>query len=159
MECGFMNGIEMLKEDHQKVQTLFELVKGTEDEKKHKQLFRKIKAELDTHTYIEEKVFYSTLKKHEEFKDNALEAIEEHLQVKTLLRALAILSAGAERFDAKLMVLIDDVERHFGKEEGELFSRLERRFSEAQLEELGRELAAAKKEFGKQSRARAASSS
>ena len=153
-----MNGIEMLKEDHQKVQTLFEQVKGTEDDKKHKQLFRKIKAELDTHTYIEEKVFYSALKKHEEFKENALEAIEEHLQVKNLLRALAILSAGGERFDAKLMVLIDDVEHHVGKEEGKLFPRVERRFSEAQLEELGRELAAAKKEFGKQSRARAASS-
>src|SRR5262245_33036379 len=47
-----MNGLELLREDHQKVQTLFDQVKATENERQHKQLFKKIKTELDTHTYI-----------------------------------------------------------------------------------------------------------
>ena len=153
-----MNGLELLKEDHQKVQTLFDQVKATESDRQHRQLFKKIKTELETHTFIEEKVFYPTLKKYEEFKDQILEAIEEHLQVKTLLRSLERLSEGAERFDAKLMVLINDVEHHVEEEEGELFPKVERNFSEEQLEKLGQELTAAKKEFGKQSRARAATS-
>jgi len=153
-----MNALELLKEDHRKVHELFEQVKATESQKQHKQLFRMIKTELDTHAHIEEKVFYPTLKKYEEFKETVLEAIEEHLQMKTSLRAIDRLSEGAERFDAKLKVLIDDVEHHVEEEEGELFPKVERQFSSEQLEELGMELETAKKDFGRKPRARVASS-
>ncbi len=153
-----MNAVELLKEDHQKVHEMFEQVKATESQRQHKQLFKKIKAELDTHTHIEEKVLYPTLKKHDEFKDQVLEAVEEHLQVKTLLGAVDRLSDGNERFDAKLKVLMDNVEHHVEEEEGELFPKVERYFSEEELDELGQRLEAAKKEFGKKPRAKAASS-
>jgi hemerythrin-like domain-containing protein len=153
-----MNALELLMEDHRKVRELFEQVKATESQKQHKQLFSKIKTELDTHTHIEEEVFYPTLKKYEEFKETVLEAIEEHFQMKTLLRAIERFSEGNERFDAKLKVLIDDVEHHVEEEEGELFPKVELQFSSEQLDELGIELEAAKKDFGRKPRARAASS-
>lgn len=153
-----MNALELLKEDHRKVQELFDQVKATENERQHKQLYKKIKAELETHMYIEEKVLYPTLKKHEEFKDAVLEAVEEHLQVKTLFRDIDRLSDGNERFDAKLKVLIDNIEHHVEEEEVELFPKVEDQFSETKLEETGMELEAAKKEFTKKSRAKAASS-
>jgi hypothetical protein len=44
------------------------------------------------------------------------------------------------------------------KEESEMFPMVEGRFSEGQLEDLGQYLEAAKKEFGKKPRAKAASS-
>jgi hemerythrin-like domain-containing protein len=153
-----MNGLELLKEDHRKAQELFEQVKTTGNERQRKQLYKKIKVELDTHIYIEEKVLYATLKKYEEFKEMALEAVEEHLQVKTLLRDIDRLSEGSERFEPKLMALIENVGHHVEKEEGEMFPEVERRFSEEQLEDLGQSLEAAKKEFGKKTRAKAASS-
>jgi hemerythrin-like domain-containing protein len=56
------------------------------------------------------------------------------------------------------MVLVENVEHHIEKEEGEMFTQVESRFSEEQLEELGQALEAAKKEFGKKPRAKAASS-
>jgi hypothetical protein len=89
---------------------------------------------------------------------SGLEAVEEHLQIKTLLRAIDHLSEGNERFDAKLKVLIDDVEHHVEEEEGELFPKVKRQLSDEQLEELGLELEAVKKDFGRKPRARAASS-
>jgi iron-sulfur cluster repair protein YtfE (RIC family) len=137
---------------------MFEQVRATESQRQHKQLFKKIKIELDTHTHIEEKVFYPTLKKYDEFRDKVLEAVEEHLQIKTLLGAVDRLSDGNERFDAKLKVLMDDVEHHVQEEEDELFPQVERQFSREDLEELGQRLEAAKKEFGEKPRARAASS-
>jgi hemerythrin superfamily protein len=100
-----MNGLELLKEDHRKAQELFEQVKTIGNERQRKQLYNKIKVELDTHTYVEEKVLYATLKKYEEFKEMALEAVEEHLQMKTLLREIERLSEGSERFEPKLMVV------------------------------------------------------
>jgi hemerythrin-like domain-containing protein len=153
-----MNGLELLKEDHRKVQELFGQVKTIGNERQRKQLYYKIKVELDTHTYIEEKVLYATLKKYKEFKEMALVAVEEHLQVKNLLREIDRLSEGSERFEPKLMVLIENVNHHIKKEEGEMFPEVEGRFSEGQLEDLGQSLEAAKKEFGKATRAKAASS-
>lgn len=152
-----MNALEMLKEDHQKVQALFDQVKATENEKQHKQLYKKIKTELDTHAYIEEKVLYPRLKKYDEFKDIVLEAYEEHLQVKTLLRDMSRLAEGNERFTAKLQVLMENVEHHVKEEEGELFPQVEEKFSAEELEDIGMKLQAAKKEFAQQSRAKAAS--
>jgi hemerythrin-like domain-containing protein len=155
---NIMNGLELLKEDHRKVKELFELVKTIGDKRQLKQLYNKIKIELDTHTYIEEKVLYATLKKDEEFKEMALKAVEEHLQVKNLLREIDHLSDGSERFEPKLMVLIEDVNHHIETEESEMFPMIEGRFSEGQLEDLGQNLEASKKEFGKQTRVKAASS-
>ena len=153
-----MNALALLQEDHQRVQALFEQVKGSENERQHQQLFKKIKSELETHTYIEEKVFYPAVKKQDDLRDQVLEAVEEHLQVKTLLRAIERLTSGNDRFDAKLSVLMDDVEHHVQEEENEMFPQVEAKFSSEELEELGREMEAAKKEFGKQARAKAASS-
>lgn len=153
-----MNALELLHEDHERVQALFEQVKGTENERQHQQLFKKIKTELETHTYIEEKVFYPRLKKQDELRDLVLEAVEEHLQVKTLLRAIERLTSGNERFDAKLSVLMDNVEHHVEEEEKEMFPQVEAQFSSDQLEELGQEMEAAKKDFNKQARAKAAAS-
>jgi hypothetical protein len=39
-----VNGLELLKEDHRKVQGLFEQVKATENERQRKQFYKKIKA-------------------------------------------------------------------------------------------------------------------
>ncbi|MBS1811849.1 MAG: hemerythrin domain-containing protein [Acidobacteria bacterium] len=153
-----MNALKLLKEDHQKVQELFAEVKATESERQHKQLYKKIKTELETHMHIEEKVFYPTLKQQEEFKDQVLEAVEEHLQVKTLIRNMDRLANGNERFDAKLQVLMDNIEHHVEEEETELFPEVQKHFSAEELEQIGIELENAKKEFTKKSRAKAASS-
>ncbi len=48
-----MNAIELLKDDHDKVDRLFQKVKATVDSE-HKDLFEIIKMELDAHTHIEE---------------------------------------------------------------------------------------------------------
>jgi hemerythrin superfamily protein len=155
-EKNQMNALELLKADHQKVQALFDQVKATENEKQHKQLYKKIQAELEAHAYAEERVLYPMLKKQEEFKDIALEAIEEHLQMKTLFRDMDRLADGNERFSAKLSVLIDDVEHHVEEEEGEMFPKIQAHYPAVDLEEIGAQLEAAKKEFTKQSRAKAA---
>lgn len=39
-----MNALEVLKEDHQRVQELFDQVKATENERQHKQLYKIIAA-------------------------------------------------------------------------------------------------------------------
>jgi hypothetical protein len=97
-----MDALELLKQDHQKVKELFEQAEATEQGKDQEQIFAEIKRELETHARIEESVFYPAMEKHEELKDMVLEAIEEHKQVKTLLKEMDNLVSGSEKFEPKL---------------------------------------------------------
>lgn len=148
-----MHALELLKKDHKKVSELFEQADATESENRRHQLFEEIKEELETHTHIEETIFYPALEKREELKDMVLEAIEEHKQVKTLLREIDRLADGSELFDAKLKVMKENVEHHVEEEETEMFPKVERLFKPPILEQIGKEMEAAKMEFRKQSAA------
>ena len=141
-----MNALELLKADHKKVASLFDRVKETESEKEHLKLFEQIKSELEVHTHIEETILYPTLRQYEELKELVLEAFEEHKQVKTLIREIDGLVEGSERLDAKLTVMGENVEHHVEEEENEMFPKVEKLMSRDELEELGAQLQAAKKE-------------
>lgn len=140
-----MNALELLKTDHKNVKALFEKAEGTKNPKQQKQLFEQIKSELETHTHIEETVFYPAIAKNEELKDMVLESLEEHKQVKTLLREMDSLSADSEKFEPKLKVLMENVEHHaVEEEEGEMFPKIRKLMNAESLEKLGQELEAAK---------------
>ncbi len=143
-----MNAIELLKADHDTVDRLFQKVKATE-EGEHKELFKKIKAELDVHTHIEEKIFYPRLKQEEELEDITLEGIEEHHQAKMFLRELESLSDDSEKFEPKLKVLMEDITHHVQEEEGQMFPKVEKVIGSQELEELGKAMAEEKKNFQK----------
>ena len=133
-----MDALELLKTDHKTVKELFKKAEGSENKKQQLQLFEKIKTELETHTHIEETVFYPAVAKNEELKDMVLESLEEHKQVKTLLPDSA-------KFDPKLKVLMENVEHHAEEEEeGEMFPKIRKLMNAAALEQLGQELEAAK---------------
>lgn len=143
-----MNAIELLKQDHDKVDRLFQKVKATEEDK-HKELFEQIKQELEVHTHIEETIFYPKIKEEKELEDIVLEGIEEHHQAKMFLRELSGLADDSEKFEPKLKVLMEDVEHHVMEEEGEMFPKINKMFDEATLEDLGKQMEEEKKNFKK----------
>ena len=142
-----MDALDLLKKDHRRVGDLFAQFKATQDEKKHKDLFEQIRVELETHTHIEETVLYPAFEKYGELKALVLEAYEEHQQIKTLIGEVTALSEGSERFGAKLKVMGENVEHHVKEEEDEIFPKVRRLFDGQQLERLGQELEAAKKQL------------
>jgi iron-sulfur cluster repair protein YtfE (RIC family) len=140
-----MDALELLKQDHAKVKELLEQAESAEQSKERTAIFDKIKDELETHARIEENVFYPAVQKNEELKDMVLESIEEHKQVKTLLREMDNLSNESEKFEPKLKVLKENVEHHAEEEEeGKMFPKVRKLFSSIELQELGAELEAAK---------------
>jgi hemerythrin superfamily protein len=140
-----MDALELLKQDHQKVKQLFKQGQETKDKKQQRQIFKEIKAELETHARIEETIFYPAMEEHEELKDMVLESLEEHKQMKTVLRELAKLSTTSEKFKPKFKVLKDDVEHHAEEEEeGKMFPKIRTLIKKDELEQLGEELDAAK---------------
>ena len=152
-----MNAVELLKADHEVVSGLFEKVKAT-DEAEHPQIFTKIKAELDVHAHIEESLFYPKLLEEgdEELSSLVREGIEEHRQVKMFLRELHALAEQSDKFEAKLKVLMEDIEHHVKEEEGEMFPLVEDQFDSEVLDELGDAMEEEKKEFNREQTSAAA---
>lgn len=140
-----MDALELLHEDHAKVKELFEEAEGTENQKEKKRIFEEINSELETHARIEETVFYPAMQKHQELKDMVRESLEEHKQIKALLKQIHNLKSDSEKFDSKLQVLIEDVEHHAEEEEeGKMFPKIRKICSQEELDELGTELETAK---------------
>ena len=140
-----MDALELLKKDHDTVKELFEKAEGNNNEKQQKRLFEQIKTELETHTHIEETVFYPAVREADELKDMVLESLEEHKQVKTLLREMENLTSDSEKFEPKLKVLMENVEHHaVEEEEKKMFPKVRKIMDAEKLNRLGQELEAAK---------------
>lgn len=140
-----MDALELLKEDHQNVKDLFEEAEGSEDQKAKLEIFSEIQTELETHARIEETVFYPAMEKYDELKALVLESIEEHRQIKTLLKEIDNLKSDSEKFEPKLKVLMENVEHHAEEEEeGKMFPKIREICSQEDLQKLGEELEAAK---------------
>ena len=140
-----MDALELLKEDHHKVKGLFQQAESSEDQKQKRSIFDQIQSELETHARIEEEVFYPAMQEREELKALVLESIEEHRQVKTLLREMGNLKSDSEKFEPKLSVLKENVEHHAEEEEeGKMFPKVRELFDQQELNQLGEKLEAAK---------------
>ena len=148
-----MNALDLLSEDHKKVKELFEEAENA-DGKAQQKIFDQIKQELETHTRIEETIFYPAVQQHEELKDMVLESLEEHKQVKTLLKEMDALASESDKFEPKLKLLMENVEHHAEEEEeGKMFPQLRDLMDEQELEDLGAQLEAAKQKGQKQRKA------
>ncbi len=132
------NAIELLKNDHDKVETLFEKVKANEDGN-NEPTFKRIKEELDVHAHIEETIFYPHLldQGDKELKKIVREGVEEHTQVKRLLAELDKLSGDSKTFKEKITVLMENIEHHVKEEEDEMFPMVEDQIPEDMLVRLG----------------------
>lgn len=81
----------------------------------------------------------------ESLEDDVLEAIEEHHVVKLLLVELEKIGPEAERFDAKMTVLIENIRHHVEEEEENLFPRLQKVMAKNEGEALAAQLEMARK--------------
>jgi len=140
--------IDLLKEDHDRVESLFEKVKANEDGN-NKDTFNTIKQELELHTHVEEQIFYPHLLENgdKELQDMVREGLEEHAQVKTLLPEIAELSGDDDQFKAKLKVLIENVEHHVEEEESEMFPMVKDQIDEVMRVRLGSLIQAEKQRY------------
>ncbi|HKV33254.1 MAG TPA: hemerythrin domain-containing protein [Pyrinomonadaceae bacterium] len=138
-----MDAFNLLKEDHRKVEELFEQLESSRGAAKLR-VFEQIKMELDLHTHIEEKIFYPALEKPRQTHDLTLEAYEEHDVVKKLLKEMSKAKSATEEWEAQGKVLQENVEHHVEEEENELFPKAQSALSEEEIEELGEEMAAEK---------------
>ncbi len=113
-----MNIISVLTTDHRNLDALFtEFTLAKPDDVENLARLRDLILEqLAIHAEIEEQTLYPALRG--EAEDDVLEALEEHHAVKATLAELERMPPTAERFRAKMTVVIESVRHHVEEEEG-----------------------------------------
>ncbi|MBK5305763.1 MAG: hemerythrin domain-containing protein [Frankiaceae bacterium] len=144
------DAIVLLKNDHKTVERLFkqfEKLGGSSSgaHKTKRDVVDKIIQELSIHAAIEEQHFYPTIREQApDISDDVLEGLEEHHVVKWTLSELKDMSPQAERFDAKVTVLIEMVRHHVEEEEADMFPKVREAMGRKDLQVLGETMEKAK---------------
>jgi hypothetical protein len=143
-----MDIFEILKKDHGETLSRFrELEKTTSQESAMRNKgFTTLNQELIAHLEAEEDTFYQPLM-HGKYREDALEALEEHHVLELVLEDLSGTEPGVERWKPKLRVLKEMLEHHIGEEEGKIFTEIKTILSKGMAEELGVQFSARKGEI------------
>jgi hemerythrin superfamily protein len=145
------DAIALLKADHDKAQKLFKEYEDAKGEGRKEKLARQICLELTVHTIIEEEIFYPACKDAVE-EDLLKEAFVEHDAAKLLIAEIEANEDGSDEFfDAKVQVLSEQIDHHVKEEEEDLFPQA--RKADLDLDALGEQLAARKRELMKEFKA------
>src|SRR3954470_20247573 len=143
-----MNAITLLKTDHGNVDALFkdfEALGRDGDPAEKRRIVDHVIEQLSIHASIEEELLYPALRARLGTEDlPVLEALEEHHAAKLFLSEIEKLPPTHERFDAKVMVLIESVRHHVEEEESTLFDLLREHLQAAELDDLGEAMERAK---------------
>ena len=136
------DALELLSDQHDEVDELFEKIAASDDPDEKGELFRELADKIAAHATIEEKLFYPSVL-GEETAELLLHSVEEHLAVKRVLADLLELDPEDEHWNAKLHVLADEVWHHAHEhEEKKVFPVVRRTLSKDELAGLGNELLA-----------------
>ena len=141
------DAIALLKADHRQVEEWFSQFDKSNSKSKKQQLAASICEALTVHTTIEEEIFYPAFLEATEDKDLHHEAVVEHDGAKKLIAQIQKMSASDDYFDAKVTVLSEMIKHHVKEEEqpGGMFA--EARKSDMDLQVLGEQLLARKKQL------------
>jgi hypothetical protein len=143
-----IDAITLLKADHRQVATWFSQFEKASLARKAK-LAQQICDALKVHTAIEEEIFYPAFIAATRDKDLHHEAIVEHDGAKKLIAQIDRSSPKDDYFDARVKVLSEMIKHHVKEEEqpGGMFA--EARKSDMDLKDLGKQMAARKRELSK----------
>jgi hemerythrin superfamily protein len=150
-KTGQQNAIDMLLEDHKKVQKLFKDFEklDREDTEACQEVVSTACTELKVHSMIEKELFYPAVRdqvEKEEDEDLLSEAEVEHQTVDQLVETLEGMDPGDAMYAAHFTVLSEYVKHHVQEEEKEMFPRV-KKMKSLDLDALGEEMKSRKQEL------------
>jgi hemerythrin superfamily protein len=110
------DAIALLKDDHRKVEELFEQFEKAKGEGRKQKLALEICTELTIHTILEEEIFYPALEGKVD-EDLLKESFVEHDAAKVMIAEIEAGEPSDEFYDAKVKVLSEEIEHHVEEEE------------------------------------------
>ncbi|MGW3041063.1 hemerythrin domain-containing protein [Kitasatospora sp. NPDC001159] len=145
------DAIVLLREDHKEVRRLFrqyrERTDGDGDDrgdgKARGETVQRIVEALTVHTYLEEELVYPTVRREvPDLAEDMDRARQQHHVADLLCEELSRMTPDDEGYEAKVVVLIDAVERHISEEEDDWFPRIRAVLGRKELQEIGERMRA-----------------
>ena len=149
-ETTELDAIELLEDDHRKVEDLFKQFEKLkdDDEEAAALVIEAACAALKIHDAIETEIFYPAIREEAdgELEDVLDEADVEHEGVRQLIEKLSEMEPDDAKRKANFTVLMEYVKHHVEEEEKEMFPKVEK-LKELDLEALGAEMTERKAEL------------
>jgi hemerythrin-like domain-containing protein len=139
-----MKVVDLLKEDHQEIQGLFEILQGQRE--KSWETVKNLCEKLRLHLVLEEQYLYPALEEYRETADLVRKSYLQHNETKKLIKLILGENLGNEELDEKLEMLQVASLNHFQNENDELLTRAQRVLTDAEIEEIGKQIESKKKE-------------
>jgi hemerythrin superfamily protein len=140
------DAIEMLKDDHRKVEKLFTQFEKAdrEDVETCAEIVEEACAALKVHAALEEELFYPAARATLDDEEASLldEALVEHDTAKMLISRIEGLDPSDPMYAASFTVLAEYIKHHVKEEEGEIFPKVKK--AKLDVEDLAAEMRARK---------------
>lgn len=139
--------LEMLKEDHARVQKAFKEFEkmDREDTETVRQVVRTVCEELKVHATLEEEIFYPAVREAIDDEDIMNEAMVEHETAKMLIEQLENMGPDDPNLHATFTVLGEYVKHHIKEEESEMFAQAKK--TDLDFEDLAQRMSERKREL------------
>jgi hypothetical protein len=115
-ETKSQDAIALLKEDHRKVEDLFEQFEKARADGRKQKLALEICKELTIHSMIEEEIFYPACEGKVD-EDLLKESFVEHDAAKVMIAEIEAGEPSDDFYDAKVKVLMEEIQHHVEEEE------------------------------------------
>jgi len=146
-ETKSQDAIALLKQDHRDAEKLFKEFEEAKGEGRKEKLARQICLALSVHFQLEETIFYPACEGTVD-EDELKEGYVEHDAAKLLVAEIEANEGGDDGyFNTKVHVLQEEIEHHIKEEEGPGGIFAQARKGKLDLDGLGEQLAARKKEL------------
>ena len=142
------DAVSLLRADHKIVRQLLTELKDAETPAQRQRLLAQVKQGLESHTKIEEEIFYPAFRAAAQTKKDQQrfhEATAEHHAATLILREVGNADDATEEFSGRAKVLKELVEHHAGEEETDMFPRARELIGAAGLRTLGQRMAERKR--------------
>jgi hemerythrin-like domain-containing protein len=137
-----VNVLAAIKRDHEAAAALLARICDPQEKGDRSALFDTLRAALGAHNDAEGKALYARLAETDDARSIALECEVEHQLIARLLAEMQrSRSRNSDQWMAKAQVLKDLFDQHVEQEEGQVFDLARRHFDEAQLDEMGEQMA------------------
>lgn len=134
-----MDAIVYLRKEHSNFRKSLKEISKISDENKKLKRFNDLAQALTRHEKMEEQVWYPILRQHKDLRDIIKHLISEE---KSAAKAITSLKKTKYRliWNLKFLKLKYDVDHHASEEEDELFTKVRKYLSKAELNQIGTQM-------------------
>lgn len=128
---------ERLTQDHNEHRELIEKIgETTGDSPERRELWDKLKIELEAHAAAEEQSLYASLMKEPDGQEQARHSVHEHQESSDLIEELSELDMSSPGWLLKFHKLAEELEHHMKEEEDDVFPLARKVLSDTHANEL-----------------------